>query len=219
MDLKGKVVNFLGDSITEGVGASAPEFVYPNVIKEKYGLKAANNYGISGTRFAKQTKPSENPSFDLDFCSRVAEMDPDADAVVVFGGTNDFGHGDAPFGNVNDTDPRTFCGAYHDLCRKLITRYPEAQLVIMTPLHRDSEDKGPYNEWGVRLGASLRGYVDAIIEIAAFYAIPVLDLFRVSGIQSRVPELKERYIPDGLHPNDAGHVRIAEKLIGFLNTL
>ena len=89
----------------------------------------------------------------------------------------------------------------------------------MTPTHRDSEDKDDWNEWGVRLSTNLRGYVDAIIEIAAFYSIPVLDLFRVSGIQSRVPELKERYIPDGLHPNDAGHVRIADKLMGFLATL
>ena len=62
-------------------------------------------------------------------------------------------------------------------------------------------------------------YVDAIIRIAGFYAIPVLDLYRVSGIQPRVEALKQRYMPDGLHPNDAGNERIAEKLIGFLKTL
>ena len=66
---------------------------------------------------------------------------------------------------------------------------------------------------------TIGGYVDAIVEIAAFYSIPVLDLYRVSGIQSRVPEWKERYMPDGLHPNDAGHVRIADKLMGFLSVL
>ena len=156
---------------------------------------------------------------DRYYATRVDSMIPDADIVVVFGGTNDFGHGDAPFGHIRDTDERTFCGAYHNLCRKLIARYPQAQLVIMPPTHRDSEDNDTVNEWGIRLTTNLRGYVDAILEIAAFYSIPVLDLFRVSGIQPRVPELKERYMPDGLHPNDAGHVRIAEKLIGFLGTL
>ena len=89
----------------------------------------------------------------------------------------------------------------------------------MTPTHRDSEDKDDWNEWGVRLSTNLRGYVDAIIEIAAFYSIPVLDLFRVSGIQSRVPELKERYIPDGLHPNDAGHVILTNKIAQFIKNL
>ena len=217
MELKGKKIAFLGDSITEGCGVSNMDNVYWNVLARKTGAESFG-YGIGGTRIAPQKNLYEG-EVDRYYGSRVDSMIPDADVVVVFGGTNDFGHGDAPFGDIHDTDERTFCGALHALCRKLIDRYPEAQLVIMTPLHRDSEDYGPYNELGVRLAANLQGYVDAIIQFAAFYAIPVLDLFRVSGIQSRVPVLKERYIPDGLHPNDAGHVRIADKLIGFLNML
>ena len=217
MELKGKKIAFLGDSITEGCGTTSIENTFWNVLARRTGAECYG-YGIGGTRIAPQRNLAEG-EVDRFYATRVDSMIPDAAVVVVFGGTNDFGHGDAPFGRIDDTDERTFCGAYHHLCRKLITRYPEAQLVIMTPTHRDSEDNGPYNEWGVRLYSNLRGYVDAILEIAAFYSIPVLDLYRVSGIQSRVPELKERYIPDGLHPNDAGHVRIAEKLIGFLNTL
>ena len=217
MELKGKKIAFLGDSITEGCGTSSIDKTFWSVIAQRTGAECFG-YGIGGTRIAPQKNLAEG-EVDRYYATRVDSMIPDADVVVVFGGTNDFGHGDAPFGNIHDMDPRTFCGAYHHLCRKLITRYPEAQLVIMTPLHRDSEDKADVNEWGVRLTTNLEGYVDAIMKVAAFYAIPVLDLFRVSGIQSRVPELKERYIPDGLHPNDAGHVRIAEKLIGFMNTL
>ena len=217
MELKGKKIAFLGDSITEGCGVSTMENVYWNILARRTGAECYG-YGIGGTRIAPQRYLEEGAE-DGYYGSRVDSMIPDADIVVVFGGTNDFGHGDAPFGTIHDTDERTFCGALHARCRKLIDRYPEAQLVIMTPLHRDSEDDGPYNERGIRLSANLEGYVDAIIKIAAFYAIPVLDLFRVSGIQSRVPVLKERYIPDGLHPNDAGHARIADKLIGFLNML
>ena len=41
----------------------------------------------------------------------------------------------------------------------------------------------------------------------------------VSGITPRIPVIKEMYIPDGLHPNDAGHEKIAAKLKGFLETL
>ena len=217
MELNGKKIAFLGDSITEGAGVSCKEHIFWNLVAQRTGAQCFG-YGIGGTRIAPQRNVPEG-EVDRYYATRVDSMIPDADIVVVFGGTNDFGHGDAPFGKVDDTDERTFCGAYHHLCRKLISRYPEAQIVIMTPTHRDSEDKDDWNEWGVRLSTNLRGYVDAIIEIAAFYSIPVLDLFRVSGIQSRVPELKERYIPDGLHPNDAGHVRIADKLMGFLATL
>ncbi len=189
--------------------------LYWNLVAQRTGAECYG-YGISGTRIAPQ---KNSGGVDNYYGSRVDSMIPDADVVVVFGGTNDFGHGDAPFGKIDDTDERTFCGALHALCRKLIDRYPYAQLVILTPLHRATEDIGPYNEYGIRLASNLEGYVDAIIKIAGFYAIPVLDLYRVSGIQPRVPVLDKLYMPDVLHPNDAGHVKIADKLIGFLNML
>jgi len=55
--------------------------------------------------------------------------------------------------------------------------------------------------------------------VAAWYAIPVLDLCATSGIQPRVPIIQETYCPDGLHPNDAGHQKIAERLYNFLLSL
>lgn len=54
MKLQGATVNFLGDSITAGVGASRAENRYTDVAAREFGLKKANNYGISGTRIARQ---------------------------------------------------------------------------------------------------------------------------------------------------------------------
>ena len=56
-------------------------------------------------------------------------------------------------------------------------------------------------------------------EVAEFYSVPVLDLFAVSGMQPDVDIIKEKYLPDGLHPSDAENRRIAERLIGFLKAL
>lgn len=215
MDIKGKKINFLGDSITEGHGASSPQTRFASLMESEYGA-IARNYGIGGTRIAKQRQVSENPIWDLDFCSRALEMDPDADIVVVFGGTNDFGHGLAPLGTFADRDPYTFYGACHTLALSLIERYPDALIVFMTPLHRASEDIAPaLPEKGQRLSV----YVDAIKEVAAYYALPLLDLFSLSGIQPRVDSIKARICPDGLHPNDKGHKLIAQRLAGFLQTL
>ena len=47
----------------------------------------------------------------------------DADGVVVFGGTDDFGHGDAPIGTPSDRTYDTFYGACHVLFSKLIEKY------------------------------------------------------------------------------------------------
>ena len=96
MKLENIKANFLGDSITEGHCASTPDKCYIEILKQKYGLSEARNYGISGTRIARQQRTYMFPEFDRDFCSRVGDMDKDADIVIVFGGTNDHGHGDAP---------------------------------------------------------------------------------------------------------------------------
>lgn len=220
MQLQGAVINFLGDSITEGVGASSPERVYHAVLQANAGLKLARNYGISGTRLALQKGTQERPLDDCvdvnSFVERYAAME-DADAVVVFGGTNDFGHGDAPLGTFADRTPDTFYGACHTLFRGLVQKYVGKPIVIMTPLHRTMEVRFlPDDKTRTR---TLKAYVDAIRQVAEFYALPVLDLYACSGIQPQVEQVKAHYMPDGLHPNDNGNAVIAHKLQQFLQTL
>lgn len=219
MDFKGKKAVFLGDSITEGHGTSGAEHIYVSLMKQRLGLSDVVNYGIGGTRIAKQQIPSAVARHDLDFVSRADEMDEDADLVVVFGGTNDFGHGDAPFGKLSDRTADTFCGACHVLFEKLMNKYPQAQIVVMTPLHRSNEDNPRGDGNKPEDVATLSEYVDCIKVIARGFSIPVLDLFAVSGIQPKLEIMREHFCPDGLHPNDAGHIRIADRLEGFLKTL
>ena len=216
MELSGKKIVFLGDSITQGCGTSDISKVYWNVIAQRTGAKCYG-YGISGTRIAPQRIPTaERPWEDQYFGSRVEQMEPDADVVVVFGGTNDFGHGDAAFGHLTDRTNDTFCGAFHLLLQKLIERYPDAKIVVMTPMHRLSEDEAYYNELGMRRQGKLVRYVDAIKEIAGFYGAAVVDLFRQCQIQPRVDIMRQKYMPDGLHPNDAGNDMVADCLLRVL---
>jgi len=215
MKLQGKKVNFLGDSITEGHGASCHENVYHQVMKREYGLAEARNYGIGGSRFARQIVPSD-PRADRDFCQRATEMEKDADAVVVFGGTNDFGHGDAPVGDFSDREPNTFYGACHWLFRYLIETYPDAVIAVCTPLHRTNEDCPKGDGHKAYHYGTLKDYVAIIREVAEYYSLPVIDLFANSGLQPKLDVIRERYVPDGLHPNDAGHVKLAHVIGNFL---
>ncbi|MGN1039829.1 MAG: SGNH/GDSL hydrolase family protein, partial [Candidatus Fimimonas sp.] len=107
MQLQNKKINFLGDSITEGGNATCAENVYVQVVTRLANLSQARNYGVGGTCIAKRRTPfSEaelNEFWSEDFVARAMKMNRDADAVVVFGGTNDYGHGDVPIGNVYDS--------------------------------------------------------------------------------------------------------------------
>ena len=207
MELKNKKINFLGDSITEGAGATYPAWCYVEVLKRQYGLQEARNYGIGGTRIARQRIPSAEAKFDRDFPSRVAEMDADADMVVVFGGTNDHGHGDAPIGAESDRTADTFIGACHTLYASLKEKF-SCPIVVVTPLHRAVETRED--------GIKLKDYVNLIKEIAGQYHLPVLDLYEESAInRETLAELTD----DGLHPNDEGHRILAGEIGSFLQTL
>ena len=93
------------------------------------------NYGIGGTRLAHQEKPSEKPRYDLCFCGRAYNLNKNADVIVVYGGVNDYIHGDAHFGEMSDRTPETFCGAVYFLMELLKAEYPGKTVVFMTPAH------------------------------------------------------------------------------------
>ena len=216
MELKGTKINFLGDSITEGAGTSSHDKMFTMLIEREYGA-ICQNYGIGGTRIARQKTPTEE-KWDRYFISRVPEMDNDADIVVVFGGTNDFGHGDAPLGTMNDRTPYTFYGALHCLYTALTEKYPDVPVVILTPLHRLNEDSPKGDNKPAPVG-TLKEYVNIIREVAEYYSLPVLDLFKESGLQPKIPVIQQKYVPDGLHPNDDGNAILAHKIARFLETL
>lgn len=218
MDLRGKRIVFLGDSITEGYGTSSVDNVYWKVLERNTGAHCFG-YGIGGTRIARQQKP-ESLANDNWFGSRVDSMIPDADIVIVFGGINDFCTGEALLGTQADRTEDTFCGALHVLMEKLINRYPSATIIFMTPMHGGHlEDDITYNSAGSPRFGNLQMYVDAVIEAAAYYSIPVLDMYRTGGIIPRIEVVRQKFVPDGIHPNDAGQARIAQRLQGFLGSL
>lgn len=214
MELKGLKANFLGDSITEGSGASDPENVYWRVLARETGL-IARGYGIGGTRIARQKNISANERWDLDFCMRAEQMDKDADIICVFGGTNDYGHGDARIGGPDDKDVYTFYGALNHLYTYLIETYPKAFIFVMTPLHRINENRNTGDGYKTP-SLTLKGYVDIIRETAEKYSLPVLDLYADSGIYPDNEISKNTWTADGLHPNDAGYRKIAGMIKKFL---
>ncbi len=225
MNIQGFRVNFLGDSITEGVGVTDRENCrYDNRLAKMCQLSAVNNYGIGGTRLAHQRCPSEKPRFDLCFCGRVYNMDPTADMIIVYGGVNDYIHGDAPFGQLGDTTPATFCGGVYFLMHYLRETYGQIPVIVLTParcfLRGEMSDLAPSTNVNKRSGGKpLLAYVEVIQETAKAFAIPVLDLYHNLGIDPHDPLHFDAYTVDGLHFNDAGHAIIAQRLQEFIESL
>lgn len=224
MELKGKKIAFLGDSITEGVGvADREKNGYPKIMERECELSAVYNYGIGGTRLAHQRTPSDKPRHDLCFCGRAYNVTHDADIIVVYGGINDYLHGDAPFGALGDTTPATFMGGVRFLMNFLRTEFAGKPIVFMSParlcyqgLDGSTRSTNPKKH---ETAPALKGYIDGIKETARLFDIPVLDLYEDLGIDPTKKEEREKYTADGLHFNDEGQYFIAAALKKFLISL
>ena len=94
-------------------------------------------------------------------------------------------------------------------------------IVFLSPLHRIEEDDpaGDGTDRKLEVRATLAQYREILLEVAAYYGFPVLDLYAVSGMQPKNPVCRARLMPDGLHPSDEGHAILAHKLGNFLKTI
>ena len=206
------IINFLGDSITQGAGASAVEKNYVSLVGAMLGC-TVRNYGVGGTRIARQTTPSVEAIYDQDFLLRSETME-DADFVFVFGGTNDFGHGDAELGDLDSRDIYTFCGAVNTLLDKLSNRYGKENLCVILPLHRHDENN-PYGEGNKpKAGALLKEYYSLVQTLAQKRGLDILNFDK--EFPTPTTNTGDALTVDGLHPNDDGHKIIAEKICEYL---
>lgn len=216
---RGKTINILGDSITEGKGTTIK---YADLLSKALGVNV-RNYGISGSSISSGSgeHTGSNPMVE-----RFANMDDNADGIIVFGGTNDFWYRHIPLGTINDSDKTTFYGSLRVLIEGLINKYPTVPIMFITPLHRTDGDGCSENTPNPH-GKKLVDYVNAIKEVCELYSIKVCDLWSKSGIQPNIPIHKDLYTSkttgypdgDGLHPNEIGHQRIAPIIANDFNDL
>lgn len=215
------IINFLGDSITQGAGAN-PDTKFVACLRKRFPNYEINNYGLGGTRIARQdfiytpVGPIDDWQLainNLDFNARALTMKRNADYVFVFGGTNDFGHGSAPLGDLNDTDVYTFAGALNTLFSKLINEYGKGHVFTILPLHRFDEDTPTEatkeNKFNGQF--SLSEYKEIMTKLAAKHGVGVLDF--TNEFPKPNNNKNEGLFFDGLHPNEKGHALLA-KLIG-----
>lgn len=228
---KSKTVAFIGDSITDGVGTTK---TYHDMLAEEIGFTALN-YGVNGAQVSDM----------IGFADKLHAEHPGVDAIFVFGGTNDYNSSvlpGEPYGitveNVNhdgvtaarkkrvlNMDTLTFWGRINTLMLKLRTGFPDAQVILMTPIHRGYAEFGadnvqPCDDYANACGLFIDDYVNAVKRAGEIWSAPVIDLFGESGL---VPALETQSalihdpVTDRLHPNAAGHEKMAKLIRGWLN--
>ncbi len=143
-------------------------------------------------------------------------MNPDADIIVVFGGTNDYGYGDAEFGEMTDKTPDTFCGAVDFLMTFLKENYAGKEIVFLTPARRAGDLEKSSDILKKPDAKPLKDYVDVIVNKGKQHNIHTLNMYDEFKINPNNEEDKLKYTTDGLHFNNEAHKLMADCIIDFL---
>ena len=193
------LINFLGDSITEGLKWQKKE-VYCHYLSKWLNIRV-NNQGYRATKIARQKGDNK------DFNYRLKDLDDKADFTFIFGGTNDYSLGDAELGDINSESYFTFYGALKNLVKDLLKKFDNDKICFILPLSRFDEDK-------VINHGNLPQYRNIIKEICDLNKIDYLDLCDELPVPNT--DGKSEYFKDGLHPNKQGHKLIARNIIKYL---
>ena len=205
--LYGKKWLAIGDSITEGSGASegGTSYNYTYYIRNRTGCFTTNG-GVSNTSIARRG------DLEDDIWKRYATYGDDFDYITVFAGTNDHGN-NIEIGEWGDETEKTLYGAMKILCEGMLTKWLGKKIGFILPLPKNNGADYSYpNE-------SFTPYINCIEDVCKRYSIPVLDLYRGSGLAPKIETVKGALMPDGLHPNKKGHELISFKIQRFLESL
>ena len=204
----GRSAVFVGDSITAGVGTTK---TYYQFLEESLGFSSVTTMGISGSCIGSASDYGQS---NQPLINRYHTI-PSADLIVIFMGTNDYGH-ETPLGSASDTQDGTFYGALNTIVPALVAAHPSSKIVFVTSLHRYGAGtskilgtKFTYDHLPNGVGAALGDYVDAVKTVCANNDVSVIDLYAECSLDPSEEQVRTAYMPDGIHPNAAGHELVA----------
>ena len=128
-------------------------------------------------------------------------------------------------------DNNTIRGRINIVLSQLKREYPTKQIILLTPIHRGTallsdSNIQPNELYANGVGEYIDAYVDVVKEAGNVWAVPVIDLNAICGLYPleesnglywRRPSIEKskksgKNRLDRLHPNSAGHLRMARAL-------
>ena len=189
-EFRGKLIAFLGDSITEGQRGTLEGTVlnrtyrnYPYFVSKKLGCSMAN-FGKSG---------ANGKSYYEDLYKKGTIRIADADVIVIMLGVNRGLSGEYGIGYLN-----LITAIKKDMKK-------DAVLILVTPVSASIDDSRYYHD---RI-AHVQSSYNAVKNYAALKNIPYIDAFKNSPIQ---PAMEDIYQVDGLHITEEGAKAFADYL-------
>ncbi len=178
----------------------------------KYNMVLARNESWAGSLVSwdGQTESSDiGRHKHIASTTRISHLNS-PDIIIIHAGTNDFSYGVA-LGTIDTTSPEnltteeianlpvnTFASAYRTMLIRIQKQYPLAKIIVLLPNYISS----------IAFNNRLDDYLEIIKNVCDLFGVKWIDL-RTSGFTYFN---KGNYLPDGIHPNDAGMTMIYKHL-------
>lgn len=212
VDFSDVSIAFLGDSITAGNGlekVGVEANVYTTVVKNSLNVKEVYRLGYGGAQIGLG---------EVSLHDYYMNIPSDVNIIFVQGGINDVYAGSIKnCGSLSNlSQSGTFCADAYALMRNLQTRYPNAQIIFLSPLSTITTEW--YKESLPNM-LSTSWYVDALKALAKRDELPnveVWDLYNSNFLDSFDESVRGEYVKDGVHPGVAGHRVLGEYIASEL---
>ena len=232
----GKKAVFIGDSISDSTQVGTDR---------SWWQILSDSLQIVPTCYARSGATIQDMHGQVEKARLLQEQSGEAwDLVIIFGGTNDF-NASVPLGELYSvkeettnkdgqectllhrsftTDNATFAGRVNNLLSAVKTHFPQARVLMLSPIHRGFAKFGdrnvqPNELWANKLGLFLDDYIHQLGQASRAWAVPMLD----TNIHTQLFPMYKSYDglishvdTDRLHPNTKGHSHIALSVQGYL---
>ena len=200
-----------GDSIMRGAGNNNISFA--DMIA-KANEMTLNKNAVSGATICSGTVDSQgNPKHWIS--TAMSSLDTDGDYYIFDGFVNDVNTstvmGTITYGYNNTLDTATFCGAFEQCCKTLVTNFPGKKYGYVF-VHR---------LWNMN-DTLANTFIDNILKILNKWGVPYINLMDEIPSLNLIDTLKSAYTDDGdgWHPNEAGYKKYyCDKITAWLETL
>lgn len=207
-------IAFFGDSIMwgrDGAGSASDRTTWQIPVMCAWTLGVVTiNYGVSGQGYLPTT---DSPATAYD---NISSKDLSTyDTVVMCYGVNDGYH---ILGDYDSTDETEIMGQFNKIINYLYTQYPTVRIIVLAPFNGTNVGSYPDYWYGPRNNppyVSRKDLSDTLKQACEYYWIPYIEQYDGPLTAKTITQ----YLPDGVHPNDAGYKAIGEWLAAKLRTL
>jgi len=200
LDITGKSVAFIGDSITAFYGVQESQG-YVALLASALSL-TATNLGVSGETL---TTFSERVGLKTMLGQAYGK-----DIIFIMADTNDWSF-NRPLGSIQNSDYSTIRGAVNYYIDQIKLNSPDSEIIFLLETSRAKNLAGAFEQDAKNLiGLTHSDYNLAIKQTCIFRQVRYFNLENVLGLEKANIAI---WTQDYLHPNVTGHIEIKDRLV------